>query len=590
MVMPPFGILAGLPQGLQQGQQQQIQQQELMMRLATLKMQAQLQQQQMQDKLKESQAMGGFFKALGSSQGGPAPAPLAPPPSPSPALASGTSPIPSSPNPAAASYTPAADTGGMSTGGAPDKFLDLAKQDESGGGKNVPNYRYDPTHTAQGYWQITDTNWRKYAPPVGVSLVQYPTAMAAPESIQRKVAEAVRADQGEGAWTNFNPKLAKDWAAAKGDSTPANEIYDALGGDKTAAAAQPIVNRVVNTTPPALFQQINYQDLAKRIEATMPGAPDDVKGMALVHLAQFLSPVQKQQVDMLWKGLEYGQRERETDARLAETKDWHRTLASQKEQGANLQERKFEATQASPMSDADIEFWANILRNGGSLPPGLSRTSAGTVQKIMAKIPGMEGRDPGSFIANTSAVKADAGSLRNMTKMADAATSFEQTASRNFDLALKLSKDAVPTDWGPWLNRWIMSGETQFGNESVPPYVTAMLTGANEYAKIMSGATGAQGSTVDSRREAAELFSPYLSKGQISRVVAIAKADMANRKQSLYGQIDAIKGRLRGAGSKEPTATQGQPASAAPPAEAPTATGPNGAKMKWDGTAWVPTQ
>lgn len=235
----------------------------------------------------------------------------------------------------------------------------------------------------------------------------------------------------------------------------------------------------------------------------------------------------------------------------------------------------------SPFSDSDVDYWATVLNNGGSFPPGLARTAAGSdfVQKVMAKM-GKSG-DPGKFISDVATVKADSGSLRNMTKMADAATSFERTASQNFDLALNLAKGdpesklpegnpargrpaAVPTDWGPFVNRWIMEGEKFFGNTDVPPYVTAMLTGANEYAKIMSGSTGAQGSTVDSRKEAAELFSPYLSKGQIDRVVAVAKADMANRKQSLYGQIDDIKGRLHSAGSGEPTATQGQATPAVP--------------------------
>jgi hypothetical protein len=54
------------------------------------------------------------------------------------------------------------------------------------------------------------------------------------------------------------------------------------------------------------------------------------------------------------------------------------------------------------------------------------------------------------------------------------------------------------------------------------------------------------------------LFSPYLSAGQIDRVVAIAKTDVANCKSTLYGQIDDIKARLHSAGSGEPTATQGQ--------------------------------
>lgn len=211
-------------------------------------------------------------------------------------------------------------------------------------------------------------------------------------------------------------------------------------------------------------------------------------------------------------------------------------------------------------SPVEVEYWANVLRNGGSLPPGLARTKQGSdmVRQIMAKVPN-SGTDPGQFIANHAATKANTTSLGNMTKMTDAATSFERTANKNFDLALSLSKGAVPTNWGPWLNRWVESGQTAFGNEQVPAYVTAMLTAANEYAKIMSGSTGSQGSTVDSRREAAQLFSPYLSAGQIDRVVGIAKADMANRKASLYGQLDEIKERL---GAEAPGKT-GAPAPAA---------------------------
>lgn len=239
-------------------------------------------------------------------------------------------------------------------------------------------------------------------------------------------------------------------------------------------------------------------------------------------------------------------------------------------------------------NDSDVDYWASVLKSGGHLPPGLSRTQAGSVlvQRVMKKMG--ESGSPGDFIANSATVKADDRSLSNMTKMADAATSFERTASLNFDLALKLSKDAVPTDWGPFVNRWIMSGETQFGDTDVPPYVTAMLTGANEYAKIMSGSTGAQGSTVDSRREAAELFSPYLSKGQIERVVAVAKADMDNRKQSLYGQIDDIKARLHAAGSGEPTAAQGQqPAGAGIPLPPAFKLDPDGTGYSKDGKTWV---
>lgn len=224
-------------------------------------------------------------------------------------------------------------------------------------------------------------------------------------------------------------------------------------------------------------------------------------------------------------------------------------------------------------TDSDVQYWANVLKNGGHFPPGLSRTAAGSqlVQEVMKNI-SQTSKNPNELIANAATVKADSASLSSLQKMTDAATSFEKTAAKNFDLALSLSKGAVPTNWGPLVNRWIESGETQFGDEDVPPYVTAMLTGANEYAKIMSGSTGAQGSTVDSRREAAELFSPYLNKNQIDRVVAVAKADMHNRMESLNGQIDDIKSRISGAGSggsPEKQSASSQPAGQAAPTAAP---------------------
>ncbi len=338
-----------------------------------------------------------------------------------------------------------------------------------------------------------------------------------------------------------------------------------------------------------------------KIDAAAPNADPIAKFYALEKLSKLLAPEERMQMQMYMmqnrEALQLGLAQMRIDAANARAADTRAAAGSRADEAgwqfitkpdgsivrANTRTGQVQPTTldpgsgkmgqtAKPADQSEVDYWSRVLQNGGHLPPGLSRTPTGSqlVQAIMADMAKKgsmpQGMTPEEFIANVATVKADDRSLSNMTKMADAATSFERTASQNFDLALKLSKDAVPTDLGPFFNRWVESGQTQFGDLNVPPYVTAMLTGANEYAKIMSGSTGAQGSTVDSRREAAELFSPYLSSGQIERVVAVAKADMGNRKQSLYGQIDDIKGRLRSAGSKTPTATQGQPG--APPAPA----------------------
>jgi hypothetical protein len=53
----------------------------------------------------------------------------------------------------------------------------LVALDESGD-LNQPNYRFDATHTAAGYWQITDTSWRAFAPMAGTDLTRCPTALS----------------------------------------------------------------------------------------------------------------------------------------------------------------------------------------------------------------------------------------------------------------------------------------------------------------------------------------------------------------------------------------------------------------------------
>lgn len=86
--------------------------------------------------------------------------------------------------------------------------LDIIEHHESKG-KNVQNFRYDEGHTAQGYWQITNTTWRETAPKAGIDLTKYPTAMSAPREVQKTVAQKLYDDHGYAPWAPFNPSLAK---------------------------------------------------------------------------------------------------------------------------------------------------------------------------------------------------------------------------------------------------------------------------------------------------------------------------------------------------------------------------------------------
>ena len=77
--------------------------------------------------------------------------------------------------------------------------LDIIEHAESKG-KNVPNYKFGPGFTAQGYYQITNPTWRDHAKAAGVDLSQYPTAMTAPKEVQRAVAEQIYKKRGFQPW------------------------------------------------------------------------------------------------------------------------------------------------------------------------------------------------------------------------------------------------------------------------------------------------------------------------------------------------------------------------------------------------------
>lgn len=257
------GLLSGIGQGLnqwaKQQQEQQAQKQQMQMLALTLarykQEQDDRQQKQQTDDLTASLESGGITPIGGG--GLPGSSPMAgfggggqsspgggsqPAMSPSMQAAPGTS-APSS----------GADLGGgLSAGGAltRDQTLDLIEQDESGG-RNIPNYRYDSGHTAQGYDQITDTNWRNLAPGLGVTSSH---AMDASHDDQRRVADKLLGPnmEGVGNWSNFNPKLKADLAARSRDgelSSPSSRV--AGGGTQVAQAGGTQVESLGSSAAPA---------------------------------------------------------------------------------------------------------------------------------------------------------------------------------------------------------------------------------------------------------------------------------------------------------------------------------------------------
>ena len=111
--------------------------------------------------------------------------------------------------------------------GGGDAPLDLIRQYESNN-QNVPNYRYDSTHTAQGYYQITNSTWREIAPRVGAG--QYPNAMSAPFDVQTAVARELFRERGIQPWSTNGPLMEH---YRNGDGSRPSGIMQARGQQVT---------------------------------------------------------------------------------------------------------------------------------------------------------------------------------------------------------------------------------------------------------------------------------------------------------------------------------------------------------------------
>lgn len=162
-----------------------------------------------------------------------------------------------------------------------------------------------------------------------------------------------------------------------------------------------------------------------------------------------------------------------------------------------------------------------------------------SIAKI-AKDRGVSGKDLVQLQAN---LKADTSSQVQLTKMSDAAISFEETAMKNMTVAEDLMSKGVGPTGLPIVDKWVQAGRKATGSPDVVAFDTALTTLSNEYAKIMSGATGSQGATVDARREAREMLDKAMNEDQLRAVFDVMKRDMNNRKSSLLESRKNIQDR-----------------------------------------------
>lgn len=140
--------------------------------------------------------------------------------------------------------------------------------------------------------------------------------------------------------------------------------------------------------------------------------------------------------------------------------------------------------------------------------------------------------------------KALQSSLTNLQKLSDVMEKSEQGFQNNTQTALELS-NKVDRTGSPVLNKWILGGKAAMGDPDVQALDAAINTMAVDYARIMSGATGAGGTPISTAEEAKSMIKKELSDKSLRAVVDVLNRDIAGQQSAVHNQRGKILGAMQ---------------------------------------------
>ncbi len=219
------------------------------------------------------------------------------------------------------------------------------------------------------------------------------------------------------------------------------------------------------------------------------------------------------------------------------------------------------------LTDDAIESQAQQVAAGGDLPAlGLGKTSAALKAKILnraAEIQKANGNDGGSMVLVKAARQANQAALKDLTKRNGVMSAAKNTALANGQLLVESAGKGAGTTGSPIINRWQQAYRNGVqGSPDVAQFGLAINTFANEYAKVVSGATGSAAVAEGARQEMLHHLSTASTPEQVAAIVRQAKKEMASSTNSLQSQIGETRKALSTGGQRAPA-----PAPASHPAD-----------------------
>lgn len=172
-----------------------------------------------------------------------------------------------------------------------------------------------------------------------------------------------------------------------------------------------------------------------------------------------------------------------------------------------------------------LDYWAQMIRNGGSMPPGLARGKAGSeFVREVAKRAALGETTPEEVMANQAEFGGNKAAQRTLgTRTANIQTAAAE-AGKMMPIAMEASNNVDRTQY-PTLNHVLLAVEQGTGDENVVKLAVATNSLINSYARAIAP-TGVP--TVHDKEHAREILMNAYSQGQYSAAL-----------QTMQQEIDA---------------------------------------------------
>ena len=196
------------------------------------------------------------------------------------------------------------------------------------------------------------------------------------------------------------------------------------------------------------------------------------------------------------------------------------------------------------LGDTEIDRLAQQYNDTGAMPKGITpRFSPQTWARIQARAAALPGGDK-ALASSGGEYKGNVASTQKQQILLDLTKSWEVTGKANLGVLKGISTQLVDSG-SPLANkplRYIY--EQAAGDPVVTKFKAAHAAVVNEYAKILSGATGSAGVTDSARHEAEGMLPLNATPQQIAAAADVLELDAGNRLGALTQGLATTKGRL----------------------------------------------